>query len=466
MDYSSEGDKKKLIPQGSNKSDGEKSSKINEKSSIGTESTEPYSFRKTRWRWVALFFGCFFLLGSYFWYDNPNALSDKLKELVTHEKGDSDFRYNQLYSVYSYPNVILPLFGGVLIDRIGLNFSIILFSSLLVIGQGVFMISGYMGTEDQSSDSAFYVALAGRLIFGLGGESLNVCQSTIVSRWFIGKELSLALGINISVSRLGSVFNNYSMPPIADATSLGFALMFGLMLWWISMVCGIILTFFEKHAAKIENTSTNLKESEKDEFHWRDIKDFSASFWLISANCIFTYIGLFWFNNISNDFFTARYGFDQTEAGRITSNVFLISAFLAPIFGAISDRIGHKVTFWLISTTSLTLCHVLFIVIPSSTSADKSYLGVIPIVLMGITYSIYVSSLWPMVPLVVKPTVVGSAYGLCTALQNIGLALGPLMVGGLTFKNKGPDTYTWVNVSLGICWILGIFSSIGLLFFR
>lgn len=202
---------------------------------------------------------------------------------MTHEAGtDSDFKYNQLYSVYSYPNVILPLMGGVLIDKIGLNFAIILFSSLLVLGQGVFTLSGYLGTDDQSDNIPFIVAMAGRLIFGLGGESLNVCQSTIVSRWFIGKELSLALGINISVSRLGSVFNNYSMPPLQEATSLGVALSFGLFLCVLSFFSGFVLTFFEKHAAKIDNESVDLREDEKEEFHWRDIKDFSVSFWLIA----------------------------------------------------------------------------------------------------------------------------------------------------------------------------------------
>jgi nitrate/nitrite transporter NarK len=286
-----------------------------------------------------------------------------------------------------------------------------------------------------------------------------VCQSTIVSRWFIGKELSLALGINISVSRLGSVFNNYSMPPIADATSLGFALLFGFFLCIISFICGGILTLFERHANKVDNEDGGLKDDEKEEFHWRDIKEFSLSFWLIAANCVFTYIGLFCFNNISNEFFQARYGFNDTQAARITSNVFLISAFLAPVFGVVSDKIGHKVTFCIISTFCLALCHLLFIIIPSSTAEAPSYLGLIPIILMGLTYSIYVAALWPMVPLVVKPQVVGSAYGLCTAVQNIGLALGPLMVGALTFTQKGPDAYIWVNVALGSFALVGVFSS-------
>lgn len=187
-----------------------------------------------------------------------------------------------LYSVYSYPNIILPLIGGVIIDKIGINFAIIFFSLLLVIGQGVFAISGFIGQANPgNSGTAFVVAIVGRVIFGLGGESLSVCQSTIVSRWFIGKELALALGINISVSRLGSVFNSYTMPPLAEATSIGWALVFGLALTLLSFGSGFVLTLFERKAAKVDNESSALKEDEKEEFHWRDIKEFSISFWLI-----------------------------------------------------------------------------------------------------------------------------------------------------------------------------------------
>ena len=103
------------------------------------------------------------------------------------------------------------------------------------------------------------------------------------------------------------------------------------------------------------------------------------------------YVGLFWFNNISNEFFQARYGFTQTEAARITSNVFLISIFLAPLFGYLSDKIGYKITFTIVSGISLTIWHILLILIPSSTSANKSYFGLIPIWLMGFTYSLFVS---------------------------------------------------------------------------
>ena len=121
---------------------------------------------------------------------------------------------------------------------------------------------------------------------------------------------------------------------------------------------------------------------------------------------------------------------------------------MAPIFGALSDKVGQKVSFCMVSGLCLTICHILFIIFPSSDPKNKSYLGLIPIILMGVTYSIYVAALWPMVILAVKPQVLGSAYGLCTAIQNIGLALGPLVVGGLTFSDKHRDKYTYASVAL------------------
>jgi MFS family permease len=116
--------------------------------------------------------------------------------------------FNLLYSVYSYPNTVLPIFGGIFLDIIGLRLGILVFSGILTIGQGVFMIGGYQ--------KSFGIMIAGRVIFGFGGESLSVAQSAIVSKWFKGKELAMALGLNISISRLGSVINGMIVPKIYD----------------------------------------------------------------------------------------------------------------------------------------------------------------------------------------------------------------------------------------------------------
>ena len=165
-------------------------------------------------------------------------------------------------------------------------------------------------------------------------------------------------------------------------------------------------------------------------------------------------------------FFQRRYGFTQIEAGRIGSNASVVSIIFAPIFGYIWDKYGHRISFTILSTLALTISHILFITIPSSKENNKSYLGIIPIALMGLASSIYAAVLFPMIPLVVKPKILGSAYGLNSSLMNLGLALGPIMVGALTFPQLQENTYIWVNISLGTFCLLGVICSICLLFFN
>ena len=382
----------------SNSSSGKKfsgSKKIESYTSLNEEDEEPIkSFRATKWRWVVLIIGWVLLIGSYFCYDMPNSLSDLIEKYITHET-DSEVKYNQLYSIYSYPNIILPLFGGMLIDKIGIRFSLIFFTWFLVVGQGVFMFSGYMESTDMSDNTPYYIALAGRIIFGMGAETLGVVQNTLIAKWFMGKELSLALGIDISIGRFGNVMNNYITPPVGAATSLGFALMIGFVLCILSLIWALITIWFEGHAAKIDKLIQREENSEdEEEFHWSDLKQLGWTFWWIAFFWWFIYVGLFCFNNISNEFFMSRYGFSQTNAARITGNVFLISVFLAPLFGYLSDRIGHKVTFTILSGLSLTLWHALYVIIPSSTPQNISYLGIIPICLMGFTYTISITHIY------------------------------------------------------------------------
>ena len=183
------------------------------------------SVRDTRWRWLALALISFMTFGSYFCSDSPNSLSDLIYRKVTHESdSEHTFKYNQLYSIIYYPNIVLPLIGGILIDRIGLYVTIVIVSVLLTIGQAVFMVAGFMGTDDKTDNWPFIVAMAGRFIYGLGGDILGVCQSTFVTKWFMGKELSLALGIVLSISWCGQSASSYTVPPLAESTSLGLLL--------------------------------------------------------------------------------------------------------------------------------------------------------------------------------------------------------------------------------------------------
>ena len=324
------------------------------------------SIRDTRWRWFALALISFMTFGSYFFSDSLNSLSDLIYRKVTHEAdAKHKFKYNQLYSIIYYPNIVLPLIGGILIDRIGLYVTIVIVSVLLATGQAVFMVAGFMGTDDETNNWPFIVAITGRFIYGLGGDILGVCQSTFVTKWFMGKELSLALGIVLSISWCGQSASSYTVPPLAESTSLGFGLMLGVIVLLISFTFSLTMIVYYYTVDKIEKNDEKIRIDDEYKFHWRDLRQLNRIYWAIIFNCVFTYSGMM-FYNFSNDFFQTRYGFDQIEAARINNNCYLVCMFLALMFNYMFDFFDIRVTFSVMSTTFLTLYNELYIVISSS----------------------------------------------------------------------------------------------------
>ena len=248
--------------------------------------------------------------------DQPNAVSQYLEKEMT---GESSVKYNLLYSVYSFPNIILPLFGGIFIDRLGLKYALHILFLLCILGQALFTFGGYTG-----HNQGFIYALFGRFLFGMGNESLNIVQSVFASKWFKGKELAFVLALGLSMGRLGSTMNNLLMPIIAEGTSLGTALFFGLILLFVCYSFGLILLRMEKKAEEHEIPLEGPVNTEKIEFS--SIKKFPFSYWLITLSCISIYAAIFPFMNISNNFYIHQYHFDQKGASRYTSSVFIIAA--------------------------------------------------------------------------------------------------------------------------------------------
>jgi len=156
--------------------------------------------RKTGWRWLMLLMACNFLIGSYYCYDIPGVIEKEIEK--SFDKTSTE--WSLLYTVYSIPNMVLPIFGGIFLDVIGMRIGLILFTSILTFGQFVFWMGGQF--------HEWWLMLTGRVIFGLGGECMSVSQSSLVSIWFKGKELAFALGVNMTVSRLGSVINSNTVP--------------------------------------------------------------------------------------------------------------------------------------------------------------------------------------------------------------------------------------------------------------
>jgi len=156
---------------------------------------------------------------------------------------DANFEtyFNLLYTCYSVPNIVLPLFGGKLVDRFG-PLSTMAFALIVLLGQVVFTF----GVAERN----WYIMLAGRTIYGIGGENLGVSNSALLAKWFVGSELGLSFGVTMAVGRLGSVINNFASPAIASQWNTVTACWVGCALNFCSLIMSICLYKFERYTVK------------------------------------------------------------------------------------------------------------------------------------------------------------------------------------------------------------------------
>jgi len=276
------------------------------------------------YRWMVLIFLSIAMFGSYYAYDALSPLADVLKQQL----GFSDSNIGLLQAIYSFPNIFTVLIGGLIIDRIGLRRSLMIFGILCVIGPGITAMSGQL-----------WLMAAGRLIFGMGAESLNVAVTAALAKWFKGKELSFAFGLNLTICRLGTFFALNS-PTWAHAAYAYWRWPF-LIAFGISVFCilGVIVYWaMEVHAEK----NYHLGEVSTDKVVFADLFKFSVSYWLIVALCITFYSAIFPFQTFAVKFFIEAHGVSREFGGFLSSMLTLFAMVATPLFGLLADRVGKR----------------------------------------------------------------------------------------------------------------------------
>jgi MFS family permease len=154
-------------------------------------------------RMLALFLMCMLGFGSYFCFDNPGALQREIKDAMD----ISTYQFANLYAWYSWPNVLLPIVGGYLMDSVfGIRIGTIIFAMFIILGQALFACGAFL--------SNYPLMQVGRFVFGIGGESLAVAQNTYAVSWFKGKELNMVFGFQLSIARVGSTVNFLLVGPL------------------------------------------------------------------------------------------------------------------------------------------------------------------------------------------------------------------------------------------------------------
>jgi MFS family permease len=325
------------------------------------------TIRDTWWRFVFLGLCCLVLMGSYYCYDNPAPVQKMINapikkgsvKGVEHGMNMSSFQYELLYSLYSYPNILIPLFGGFFIDYMGKNNGVILFTAVVAVGQFFFALSTHIVQKSESFGK--FLAFFGRFIFGLGGENLTITGTYFITSWFAGKELSFAIGTDLCASRIFTVINDATQPifyvTAGHKLSLGF--WFGFILCLVSFGCAIILVMLDNHAdqisikvevSAIEQPEEHVKVSDRPLVSLKDLKQLPRIYWALTGSCVLTYMifkcmSFMSFMNVASGTLQERFGFDIETTGIIMGVPYTIAAIATPFLGFAFDLYGLKTIF-------------------------------------------------------------------------------------------------------------------------
>ncbi len=382
-------------------------------------------------RWLVLVLISLAMFGNYYIYDAISPMAD----LLATELGFSDSNIGLLQAIYSIPNIFLVLVGGFIIDRLGTKKSTLIFAFLCLMGAAI-----------TAATPRLEIMAAGRLVFGLGAESLIVAVTTAIAKWFKGKELSFAFGINLTIARLGSfaALNSPSWAskafehwqgPLLITVAFGVICVAGAILYW-----GL-----ESRADKVYQIGP---AGATDKVVIKDLFGFGKSYWYIVLLCITFYSGIFPFQTFAVIFFMEAHGTTRELGGFLSSMLTIFAMIATPLFGLLVDKVGRRAQFMMYGSLLLIPVYLLM--------AYTHITLYVPMAMMGIAFSLIPGVMWPSVAYIVDESKLGTAYGLMTMIQNIGLAGFNLLVGwandyaGASAAN--PSGYTlgmWIFSSLG-----------------
>lgn len=383
-------------------------------------------------RWLILVFVSLAMFGNYYIYDSISPLAD----LLVKQLKFTDSNIGLLQGIYSVPNVLMVLLGGIIIDKIGTRISTFIFTALCLIGAVI----------TASFDNLTMMAI-GRLIFGLGAESMIVAVTTVIGRWFKGKQLSFAFGLNLTLARLGS-FAALNSPTWAGGLydNWQYPLLISVGAGVISIASVIVYWGMDSYA---ERNYSLRPVPKQDKIIFREIFSFSKSYWFVVLLCVTFYSGIFPFQTFAVKFFIDEHGTTREFGGFLSSMLTLSAMVLTPLFGLFADYIGRRSL--LMMTGSIILIPVYLLMAYTNISLF------IPMAMMGLAFSLIPAVMWPSVAIIVDESKLGTAYGLMTMIQNIGLAGFNFLIGWANDFSGGYTLGMWIFSSLGFFGLLFAF---------
>lgn len=409
-------------------------------------------------RWTALGIIAFTMLAGYYVTD----VMAPLKGLLEQQLSWNSAEYGFFTSAYGWFNVFLLMLiiGGIILDKMGVRFSGVMAACIMVVGA----LIKFWAVSTHSLDGVIwhilwfdtkaqvFVAALGFAVFGVGVEVAGITVSKIIVKWFKGKELALAMGLEMAVARLGTALALGISSPIAlGLGDVSKPILLGLALLCAGLITFIIYTFMDKKldASEAEIASANNTPVEEDSFKISDIRFIitNKGWWFIAILCVLFYSAVFPFLKYAADLMVQKFDVPLKLAGTIPALLPFGTILLTPLFGGIYDKKGKGATIMIIGSILLIFVHALF----SIPFLNHWFIAIFLIIVLGIGFSLVPSAMWPSVPKIIPERYLGTAYSLIFWVQNWGLMGVPALIGWVLQKycvtgyvmNEGVEVATY-----------------------
>lgn len=359
-----------------------------------------------------------------------------LKPMLESELGWTSSDYGFFTSAYGWFNVFLfmLIFGGIILDKMGVRFTGVGACILMLVGCSLkYYAVTYGGAFDGTIwgiSTQVMVASIGFTIFGMGVEIAGITVTKVIVRWFKGHEMALAMGLQVSVARIGTTLALSGAVPIAKYfNSISAPILFGMVLLCVGLIAFLVFSVMDRKLdASISQTDGDAEEP----FKFSDILYVvrSRGFWLIAFLCVLFYSAVFPFLKYAVDLMINKYNVELEFAGNIPAILPFGAIFLTPFFGGIYDNKGKGATIMIIGAVLLIMVHFLF-AIPM---LNVWWFATALMILLGVAFSLVPSAMWPSVPKIIPENKLGTAYGLIFWVQNWGLMGVPYLIGKVLEK--------------------------------
>ena len=430
------------------------------------------------WRWTALVLLASAMFFAYIFVD----ILSPLQEFLQTQHGWDPIAYGHFAGSEPFLNVFVffLIFAGIILDKMGVRFTAILSGVVMVVGASINYYALTEGFEASSlkvwfdnnlnlplaawNVTPFYdgmpasakLSAIGFMIFGCGAEMAGITVSRGIVKWFKGKEMALAMGIEMAIARVGVAVVVIASPAIASIhpISVSRPVAYELLLLIIGLICFIVYGFMDK---KLD--AQGVEEEKDDPFKVSDIGKILSlkMFWIVALLCVLYYSAIFPFQKYAINMLQCNLNFTAERAGMVFFVFPLGAAAVTPFLGNFLDRKGKGASMLILGAMLMVVCHLVFaFVVPATQSVIITYAAII---LLGISFSLVPAALWPSVPKMIDDKLIGSAYALIFWIQNIGLYAFPMIIGSvLRSSNPGvtdPLKYNYtvpmlVFASLGV----------------